>query len=91
MHEHYVYILRCNDDSYYVGHTENLEVRMGEAVKEVWKKQEKYTRTDPSNSDHRSSPQDERIKVPIVRNGVKRKGKSSLLSTIFKNDSDQLP
>jgi len=110
-------MLRCNDGSYYVGHTEDLEVRMGEykignlptvgkyvskrlpvelvwcdtastrydavaferqlkgwsrkkkealitggweAVKEVWKQQEKYTRTDPSSSDQRSSPQDER-------------------------------
>jgi len=26
----WVYILRCADDSYYTGHTENLEKRMGE-------------------------------------------------------------
>ena len=25
----YVYILRCSDDSYYVGHTDNLEARVG--------------------------------------------------------------
>ena len=26
----FVYILKCNDDSYYVGHTENLELRLAE-------------------------------------------------------------
>jgi putative endonuclease len=28
----WVYILRCSDDSYYTGHTDNLEVRIGEHV-----------------------------------------------------------
>lgn len=26
----FVYILKCNDDSYYVGHTDNLEKRVSE-------------------------------------------------------------
>jgi predicted GIY-YIG superfamily endonuclease len=26
----YVYILRCNDDSYYVGHTDNIETRLAQ-------------------------------------------------------------
>jgi putative endonuclease len=26
----WVYILRCSDDSYYTGHTDNLEKRLGE-------------------------------------------------------------
>ena len=26
----YVYILKCNYDSYYVGHTENLKLRLAE-------------------------------------------------------------
>ncbi len=26
----WVYILRCADDSYYTGHTENLEIRIGQ-------------------------------------------------------------
>ena len=26
----YVYILHCSDDSYYTGHTDNLEMRMAE-------------------------------------------------------------
>ena len=26
----YAYILRCNDGSYYAGHTDNLELRMGQ-------------------------------------------------------------
>ncbi len=26
----YVYILRCNDGSYYIGHTEDLELRMAQ-------------------------------------------------------------
>ena len=25
----WVYILRCADDSYYTGHTDNLEIRIG--------------------------------------------------------------
>ncbi len=26
----YVYILKCNDDSYYIGHTDNIEKRIAE-------------------------------------------------------------
>ena len=26
----WVYVLRCNDDSYYTGHTDNLEKRIGD-------------------------------------------------------------
>ena len=26
----YAYLLRCNDGSYYVGHTDNLEIRLGQ-------------------------------------------------------------
>lgn len=28
----YVYILKCNDESYYVGHTDNLEKRLSQHV-----------------------------------------------------------
>jgi len=28
MNEFYVYILRCSDDSYYTGHTDDLEARL---------------------------------------------------------------
>ena len=28
MQDFYVYILLCNDDSYYVGHTDNMEARL---------------------------------------------------------------
>jgi predicted GIY-YIG superfamily endonuclease len=28
----WVYILRCSDDSYYTGHTDNLEIRIGQHV-----------------------------------------------------------
>ena len=28
MKEFYVYILKCNDESYYTGHTDNLEARL---------------------------------------------------------------
>ncbi|MCX5922161.1 MAG: GIY-YIG nuclease family protein [Candidatus Dependentiae bacterium] len=30
MQDFYVYILRCNDDSYYIGHTDNIEIRFAE-------------------------------------------------------------
>ena len=30
MNDFYVYILKCNDDSYYVGHTDNIEKRISD-------------------------------------------------------------
>ena len=30
MNDFYVYILKCNDNSYYVGHTDNIEKRISE-------------------------------------------------------------
>lgn len=30
MNDFYAYILKCNDDSYYVGHTDNIEKRIAE-------------------------------------------------------------
>jgi len=30
MQHFYVYILKCNDDSYYTGHTDNIEKRIAE-------------------------------------------------------------
>jgi predicted GIY-YIG superfamily endonuclease len=30
MNDFYVYILKCNDDSYYIGHTDNIEKRIAE-------------------------------------------------------------
>lgn len=30
MNDFYVYILKCNDNSYYVGHTDNIENRISE-------------------------------------------------------------
>lgn len=30
MNDFYVYILKCNDSSYYVGHTDNIEKRISE-------------------------------------------------------------
>lgn len=30
MRSFFVYILKCNDDSYYVGHTDDLEQRLGQ-------------------------------------------------------------
>jgi predicted GIY-YIG superfamily endonuclease len=30
MNNFYVYILKCSDDSYYVGHTDNIEKRISE-------------------------------------------------------------
>ena len=30
MNDFYVYILKCNDNSYYVGHTDNIEKRIAE-------------------------------------------------------------
>jgi predicted GIY-YIG superfamily endonuclease len=30
MNDFYVYILKCNDDSYYIGHTDSLEKRIAE-------------------------------------------------------------
>ena len=30
MNDFYVYILKCNDDSYYIGHTDNIEKRISE-------------------------------------------------------------
>jgi len=30
MNDFYVYILRCSDNSYYVGHTDNIEKRISE-------------------------------------------------------------
>ncbi|HLJ30832.1 MAG TPA: GIY-YIG nuclease family protein [Candidatus Babeliales bacterium] len=30
MNDFYVYILRCNDNSYYIGHTDNIEKRIAE-------------------------------------------------------------
>jgi len=30
MNDFYVYILKCNDTSYYVGHTDNIEKRIAE-------------------------------------------------------------
>jgi predicted GIY-YIG superfamily endonuclease len=30
MNNFYVYILKCSDDSYYVGHTDNIEQRISE-------------------------------------------------------------
>ena len=32
MQDFFVYILRCNDDSYYVGHTDDIEKRMADHV-----------------------------------------------------------
>ena len=30
MNDFFVYILKCNDDSYYIGHTDNIEKRISE-------------------------------------------------------------
>ena len=30
MNDFYIYILKCNDNSYYVGHTDNIEKRVAE-------------------------------------------------------------
>ncbi len=30
MNTFYVYILKCNDNSYYIGHTDNIEKRISE-------------------------------------------------------------
>jgi len=30
MSDFFVYILKCNDDSYYIGHTDDIEKRVGE-------------------------------------------------------------
>jgi len=30
MNDFYVYILKCNDDSYYVGHTDDIEKRVSQ-------------------------------------------------------------
>jgi predicted GIY-YIG superfamily endonuclease len=30
MNDFYIYILKCNDNSYYVGHTDNIEKRISE-------------------------------------------------------------
>jgi predicted GIY-YIG superfamily endonuclease len=30
MNDFYVYILKCNDNSYYIGHTDNIEQRISE-------------------------------------------------------------
>jgi predicted GIY-YIG superfamily endonuclease len=30
MNDYYVYILKCNDNSYYVGHTDDIEKRISE-------------------------------------------------------------
>ena len=32
MKDFYVYILKCNDNSYYVGHTDDIEKRMNEHI-----------------------------------------------------------
>ena len=33
MHSFFVYILKCNDNSYYVGHTDNIEARISQHKK----------------------------------------------------------
>ena len=35
--EFYLYILKCNDESYYIGHTENLEKRVSEHNEGLYK------------------------------------------------------
>ena len=32
MKEFYTYILKCNDDSYYTGHTDDLDVRLSQHI-----------------------------------------------------------
>ena len=92
----WVYILRCADDSYYTGHTDNLELRIGQhvsgtcdgytalrlPVELVWN-QDFVTREEALNAELRIKRWSRAKKEALI------KGDWQALSTAAKKDFDR--
>ena len=76
----YVYILRCHDTSYYIGHTDNIEKRMAEhrsGAQHIYTKkrlpvelvflQEYPTRDDAFNAEHTIKKWSRRKKEALIQ------------------------
>lgn len=77
----YVYILRCSDDSYYIGHTDNIEQRIAEHGSgsypgytktrlpiELVYMQEFATRDEAFNAEHQIKKWNHKKKEALIEN-----------------------